>query len=189
MRCYKPIVGGYMEKNRNAQVIAIIVLVVGVVGLSIGFASFSSVLNIQASANVKPDSSTMNVDFSSAIDKVEVNEIVPTAEPTSLTTTNATIDNSVDPTISNLSATFTELGQSVVYKFYAYNAGELNANLYLAENTNFDGYWLKTPRFTPANYSWFFYVTARRVHSAPAIKNDILGVRPVIEVYNSDIYY
>ena len=162
-----------MEKNRNAQVIAIIVLVVGVVGLSIGFASFSSVLNIQASANVKPDSSTMNVDFSSAIDKVEVNEIVPTAEPTSLTTTNATIDNSVDPTISNLSATFTEPGQSVVYKFYAYNAGELNANLYLAENTNFDGYWLKTPRLTPANYSCFFYVTARRVHSAPAIKNDI----------------
>ncbi len=118
-----------MEKNRNAQVIAIIALVVGVVGLSIGFASFSSVLNIQASANVKPDSSTMNVDFSSAIDKVEVNEIIPTAEPTSLATTNATIDNSVDPTISNLSATFTEPGQSVVYKFYAYNAGELNAYL------------------------------------------------------------
>ena len=165
MRCYKPIVGGYMEKNRNAQVIAIIALVVRVVGLSIGFASFSS-----------------------AIDKVEVNEIVPTAEPTSLTTTNATIDNSVDPTISNLSATFTEPGQSVVYKFYAYNAGELNANLYLSENTNFDGYWLETPRFTPANYSWFFYATARRVHSAPAIKNDILGVRPVIEVYKSDIY-
>ena len=75
--------------------------------------------------------------------------------------------------------------------------GELNAHLYLAENTNFtskntsnfDGYWLETPRFTPANYSWFFYATARRVHSAPAIKNDILGVRPVIEVYKSDIYY
>ena len=66
-------------------------------------------MNIQASADVKPDSSTMNVDFSSAIDKVEVNEIVPTAESTSLTTTNATINNSVDPTISNLSATFTEL--------------------------------------------------------------------------------
>ena len=52
-----------MEKNRNAQVIAIVALVVAVLGLSVGFASFSNVLNIQASANVKPDSSTLNVDF------------------------------------------------------------------------------------------------------------------------------
>ncbi len=118
-----------MEKNRNAQVIAIVALVVAVLGLSVGFASFSNVLNIQASANVKPDSSTLNVDFSSSIDSVTVAEITPTATPSSIVTTNATIDNSADPTISNLSATFTEPGQSVVYKFYAYNAGELNAYL------------------------------------------------------------
>lgn len=118
-----------MERNRTGQVIAILALVVGVVSLSIGFASFSSVLNIQASANVKPDSSTMNVDFSSAVDKVEVAEIVPTTTPDSLETTKATIDNSSDPTISNLSATFTEPGQSVTYEFYAFNAGELNAYL------------------------------------------------------------
>ena len=118
-----------MEKNRKVQMIAIVALVVGIVGLSVGFAAFSSVLNIQTSANVKPDSSTLNVDFSSAEDKVEVAEIIPTATPNSLVTTNGIIDNSVDPTISNLSATFTEPGQSVVYKFYAYNAGELNAYL------------------------------------------------------------
>ena len=118
-----------MEKNRNAQVIAIVALVVAVLCLSVGFASFSNVLNIQASANVKPDSSTLNVDFSSSIDSVTVAEITPTATPNSIVTTNATIDNSADPTISNLSATFTEPGQSVVYKFYAYNAGELNAYL------------------------------------------------------------
>lgn len=118
-----------MEKNRNAQVIAIVALVVAVLGLSIGFASFSNVLNIQASANVKPDSSTLNVDFSSSSDSVTVAEITPTATPNSIVTTNATIDNSADPTISNLNATFTEPGQSVVYKFYAYNAGELNAYL------------------------------------------------------------
>lgn len=118
-----------MEKNRNAQVIAIVALVVAVLGLSVGFASFSNVLNIQSSANVKPDSSTLNVDFSSSIDSVTVAEITPTATPNSIVTTNATIDNSADPTISNLSATFTEPGQSAMYKFYAYNAGELNAYL------------------------------------------------------------
>lgn len=118
-----------MEKNRKIQVIAIVALVIGIVGLSIGFAAFSSVLNIQTSANVKPDSSTLNVDFSSAEDKIEITEIIPTATPNSLVTTNGVIDNSGDPTISKLSATFTEPGQSVVYKFYAYNAGELNAYL------------------------------------------------------------
>lgn len=118
-----------MEKNRNVQVIAIIALVVGIFGLSIGFAAFSSVLNIQSSANVKPDSSTMNVDFSSAEDKVALAEIIPTATPSTIVTTNGVIDNSGDPTISQLSATFTEPGQSAVYKFYAYNAGELTAYL------------------------------------------------------------
>ncbi len=118
-----------MEKNRKIQIIAIVALVIGIVGLSIGFAAFSSVLNIQTSANVKPDSSTLNVDFSTAEDKMEIAEIIPTATPSSLVTTNGVIDNSGDPTISKLSATFTEPGQSVVYKFYAYNAGELNAYL------------------------------------------------------------
>ena len=118
-----------MEKNRSSQIIAIIGLGIGIIGLSIGFAAFSNVLNIQSSANVKPDSSTMNVDFSSAEDKVEIAEITPTATPNTVTATNAVIDNSGDPTISNLSATFTEPGQSVTYEFYAFNAGELNAYL------------------------------------------------------------
>ena len=118
-----------MEKNRKVQVIAIVALIIGVVGLSIGFAAFSNTLNIKSNANVQPDSSTLNVDFSSAVDKVEVAEIIPTATPNSLVTTNGVIDNSGDPTISNLSTTFTEPGQSVIYKFYAYNAGELKAYL------------------------------------------------------------
>lgn len=118
-----------MERNRKVQVIAIVSLIVGVIGLSIGFASFSNVLNIQSSANVKPDNSTMNVIFSSAESKAEVTEITPVVTPNSLVATNGIIDNSNDPTISNLSATFTEPGQTAVYKFYAYNAGELNAFL------------------------------------------------------------
>ena len=41
-----------MEKSRRTQYIAIIALVIGVVGLSIGFSAFSSVLQIQSSATV-----------------------------------------------------------------------------------------------------------------------------------------
>ena len=118
-----------MEKNRTGQVIALLALVVGVVGLSIGFAAFSSVLKIQSNATVTPDSDTLNVDFSSSSTEVVTDEITPVATPNSLVVTNAKIDNTNDPTISNLSATFTEPGQKAVYTFYAYNAGELTAYL------------------------------------------------------------
>lgn len=118
-----------MERNKKTKVIAIVPLIIGVIDLSIGFATFSSILNVQSSANVKPYNSTMNVIFSSAQDKAEVTEITPTVTPNSLVATNGIIDNSNDPTISNLSTTFTEPDQTAVYKFYAYNAGELNSFL------------------------------------------------------------
>jgi hypothetical protein len=121
-----------MEKNRAGQVIAIVALVVGVVGLSIGFAAFSNTLKIQSSATVKADPTTFNVDFSSSNTELLTNNIVPTKYPDNVTdfiATEAKIDNSGDPTISNLSATFTEPGQVVTYDFYAYNIGELTAYL------------------------------------------------------------
>ncbi len=118
-----------MEKNKSGQVIAILALFVGIIGLSVGFAAFSNVLTIKSSATVKPDSNTFNVDFSSSATEVLTNEITATVAPTTLTATKATIDNTKDPTISNLSATFTEPGQTAEYNFYAYNAGELTAYL------------------------------------------------------------
>ena len=118
-----------MEKNRNGQVISLLALVVGVIGLSIGFAAFSNTLKIQSSANVNPSPDTLNVDFSSSESAVETSEITPVSTPVGLTTTKASIDNSANPTISGLSATFTEPGQKAVYSFYAYNNGELDAYL------------------------------------------------------------
>lgn len=118
-----------MEKNRSGQFIALLALIVAIVGVSVGFAAFSSALRIQSSANVTPDQSTLNVDFSSSDTAVETNAIKPTTTPTTVVATDATIDNSADPVIRNLSATFKEPGQKAVYTFYAYNAGELEAFL------------------------------------------------------------
>lgn len=118
-----------MEKNRSGQFIALLALIVAIVGVSVGFAAFSSALRIQSSANVKPDQNTLNVDFSSSATAVETNAIKPTTTPTTVVATDATIDNSADPVIRNLSATFKEPGQKAVYTFYAYNAGELEAFL------------------------------------------------------------
>ena len=118
-----------MEKNRSGQFIALLALIVAIDGVSVGFAAFSSALSIQSSANVKPDQSTLNVDFSSSDTAVVTNAIKPTTTPTTVVATDATIDNSADPVIRNLSATFKEPGQKAVYTFYAYNAGELEAFL------------------------------------------------------------
>ena len=113
-----------MEKGRNSKIIAIVALCVGVVGLSLGFAAFSSVLTISSSAEVKPDASTFNVDFSTVNNAATAGTVTPTGNGEA-----ATIDNSGDPTITGLKANFTEPGQTVVYEFFAYNAGEYEAFL------------------------------------------------------------
>lgn len=118
-----------MERGRMLQIITIIVLTICVIGLSIGFAAFSNVLNIKPNATVSPSSNSFNVDFSSKEDEVVISEITPIVSPTNLTASKAVIDNTGAPTISNLNATFTKPGQSVTYEFYAYNDGELDAFL------------------------------------------------------------
>lgn len=118
-----------MERGRRLQIITIIVLTICVIGLSIGFAAFSNVLNIKPNATVSPSSNSFNVDFSSKEDEVVISEITPIVSPTNLTASKAVIDNTGAPTISNLNATFAKPGQSVTYEFYAYNDGELDAFL------------------------------------------------------------
>lgn len=123
--------GELMEKDRKTRFIAIAALLFGVVGLSLGFAAFSNTLTIKSSAEVNVDSSKFNVDFSSSSAAVETNPIEATLNKTvtGFSATNATIDNSGDPVIQNLHATFTEPGQKATYTFYTKNAGELKAYL------------------------------------------------------------
>ena len=120
-----------MEKDRGSRIIAIVALLVGVVGLSIGFAAFSNTLTISSSAEVTPDQSKFNVDFTSASSgDVSTTPIQPaTKNPETLVAANGTIDNSGDPTVTGLHATFTEPGQSVTYNFWAKNIGEYIAYL------------------------------------------------------------
>ena len=97
----------------------------------LGYAAFSSTLKIESSAEVVPNESSFNVDFSSSNTSVVEDDITPTLNTnvTGFSATNAEIDNSGNPVISNLHATFTEPGQSATYTFYAYNRGEYLAYL------------------------------------------------------------
>ena len=122
-----------MEKDRSTKIIAIAALLIGIVGLSLGFAAFSNTLTITSSAEVKPDASTFNVDFSATTsgDKSE-DPVTPVLTPTGVTgftATNGTIDNSSDPKITGLHATFTEPGQKATYTFSAKNIGEYESFL------------------------------------------------------------
>ena len=118
-----------MEKDKTSKVIAIIALLVAVVGLSVGFAAFSNTLTISTSANVTPNSDTFKVVFSSNGTTLTEDKVSGVAS-SGASATDATINNAAsNPTITGLSATFTEPGQNVVYTFYAHNKGEYDAFL------------------------------------------------------------
>ena len=122
-----------MERDRRARVIAIAALLVGVVGLSLGFAAFTNTLTIKSSADVTADASVFNVDFSKQSASVVAGTVAGTPNPATNgpTAGDATIDNSAAgaAVIKDLHATFTAPGQSVTYSFYTKNAGALKAYL------------------------------------------------------------
>ena len=122
-----------MTENNGYRTVAIIALVLGVIGVSLGYVAFSSTLTITTTAEVVPDASKFNVDFSSsAATTFEEQDITPTlsqSNDANFTATDAEIDNTSDPTLTNLHAHYTEPGQTVTYDVYAYNRGEYVAYL------------------------------------------------------------
>ena len=128
-----------MEHSRKNKLLMIIALVFGIASLSVGFAAFSVSLNISSNASVTPSSDTFSVKFSINKNSFVVGTVVPSSNSYNLTSTNGTIDNSSNPTIKGLSATFTSPGQYVEYTIYARNEGEYTAYLnninYLGDKT------------------------------------------------------
>ena len=110
-----------MERDRSAKIIAIVALCVAIVGLSIGFAAFSSNLTISSSANVKPDPSSFDVNFSTS-NTSELDGTVTGVGTNSATAEDATINNSASPT-----------------SFYAHNAGKYAAYLNSVTYSNVSG--------------------------------------------------
>ena len=116
------------RRGNKTKIITSLVLVL-VLGLSLGFAAFTNTLRITPQATITPDSATFDIDFSSSSSSVVANDITPTLTGTGLTAEAASIDNSTNPTISNLQVNFTKPGQKAEYKFYAYNNGAYLAYL------------------------------------------------------------
>lgn len=126
----------FIRKTNKTKLLSIIALVLSIIGISLGFAAFSTALKISSNATVTPDSSTFGVKFSTNKDSLAETAVVPSSKSDGITTTDGVINNSGNPMLSGLSAVFSKPGQYAEYMFYARNEGEYTAYL---NNINFIG--------------------------------------------------
>lgn len=105
-----------MEKERGAKIIAIVALLIAVVGLTVGYAAYSTTLTIDGTANVDPAS--WDIHFANLGTVAKTGNAVENTAPTLAATT-----------ISGFDVTLKAPGDSVTYTFDVTNAGTLNATL------------------------------------------------------------
>ena len=129
-----------MERERGSKVIAIVALCVGVVGLSLGFAAFSSQLAIKSSATVTPDAGEFSVVFANAQNpEAEGGATASAATIGSDTVTGAEGETITRSTITLNDVKFTAPGQKVTYTFDASNTGKYIAYLNSVEFKTAEG--------------------------------------------------
>lgn len=120
--------------------LGILVMIIG--GLSIGFAAFSSTLNIRSQTTIKPNPSNFKVVFSSSETEVNTNPVYVSKLPSNVNSANAAIINNTlaNPTISGINVRFTKPSvDQLHYYFYLHNTGELTAYLKKINFKNIDG--------------------------------------------------
>lgn len=118
-----------MDRQRRIKMLSIIALVIAIVGMSLGFAAFSTTLNISSNASVTPSNDNFKIRFSTSQTSTIVSPVVASYKTAGVTVTDGTIINGETPTITNISANFTEPDQSVSYIVYVRNDGEYTAYL------------------------------------------------------------
>jgi len=118
-----------MRSERRKKVMTLSILAISILTISIGFAVFSSTLNIKSTASISPDASNFKVVFSNKSNAVDTSNVIPTKTPTTIGASEGVINNTTNPTLTGLEADFTAPGQKAVYNLYVYNAGEFIAYL------------------------------------------------------------
>ncbi len=115
-----------MNKEREMKTLVIAALVISVVAIGVGFAAFSTTLQINGTATVN----TLGWDV--RFTDIQLDSVNSTADVSASTPTisNGTIgDNTTATKISTISAKFTEPNQKLVYKVTVSNNGDYNALL------------------------------------------------------------
>ena len=112
-----------MEKSRKTNKLILILLLVLIIGLSIGFAAYGRELKITTSATVKGDEAGFKVVFSTAENAATHGKLEANGCAGEVTIA----ENSIE--LSDVKATFTEPGQTATWSFYAFNDGKFDAFL------------------------------------------------------------
>ena len=111
-----------MERHRQVKMLSIIALVIAIVGMSLGFAAFSTTLSISSSASVNPSGEDFKVVFSSSSTGAETSIIYPTSGEELATPAKV---NGLS--LSDIHVSFSKPGDYVLYSAYIYNAGKYDA--------------------------------------------------------------
>ena len=127
-----------MEKDRSSKIIAIVALIVGIVGLTVGFAAFTRDLNITFSESNVKVSGDLDVKILASSNAGDTSKTVAGTLNGATSALDATISTD-GLTISNLDATFNDKNQSVEYDFYIYNNSEYDSYLKKVEFLNYSG--------------------------------------------------
>ena len=120
-----------MEKSRKVKMLSIVALVLAITGMSLGFAAFSSTLNISSSATVTPNSDDFSVEILGMdwSGEYSLNDsIIAYCDGEDFSMgyaygSDATVTNGKVASISNISIRFTNPGDSVNYPFIIKNTG------------------------------------------------------------------
>ena len=118
-----------MEKDRGSRIIALIALFIAVIGVSLGFASFSNDLVIQPAATVNAQESDFDVEFSTTDTKVTQGTVTATSVDAGSTITPSEAHINGLRTLTGVGGTFSEPGQKIEYSLYVYNEGKYDAYL------------------------------------------------------------
>ncbi len=111
-----------MEKNRQIKMMFIVALVLSVTAMTLGFAAFSTTLNISSSASVTPNSD----DFKVQIFGINGDNVVPIVYQSTTGSTNGYISDD-GMFITGINVVLSKPGDQVSYSFIAKNTGKYDA--------------------------------------------------------------
>lgn len=117
-----------MERERSGKVIAIVSLIVAIAGLSLGFAAFSTRLDITSSADVPVDASVWKVGFSNVNSGIPASAVTVNGQTNSANNGTLSLSQFVISQATNAELSTTN-GSQVEYDFYIVNDGDLDAYL------------------------------------------------------------
>lgn len=125
-----------MNKEREMKTLVIAALVISVVAIGVGFAAFSTTLQINGTATVNTAGKTWNVLFT-GVEKTDVS--TKGIDATVPTIGNSTAgENTTNAAIGTITAAFTAPNQKLQYKITVSNSGSYDAKLTAASIPTLD---------------------------------------------------